>query len=387
VRARSKHIATITSPCRGVATYRNETGAFVYHAHWSADPLKDNEWADMVASTYPGGRQSIEFLQEFEADDEAKSGERLYWAFERERNVIDPIVIPPDWPVFLGADFGQRNPTAIVFLAQDPGSKTIYVFDSIYQPKGIDIAIKQTIYEKLGRHFGLELSALEANGAHRYIERAVCDPTASPYVAFYAMDPYPIYFLTNVVKKTGLLSKHRTGESKVNSALWPSFVCCDKRQYPPNQLDPPDLYPCTICKTPRAPQPMLYIFEGAAVELVAEYEGLIDKEPAYEGLETPEKVVRVPDHASDSLRYVLHDMELGLDVAPSTQEEADRRIEKIREKPKNDRSFGDHIEILMANVQDQQERYNHMRESRGKLTFSRYGVGSRIRYRTPQVDA
>jgi hypothetical protein len=338
-----------------------------------------------VASTYPGGRESIEFLQEFEADDEAKSGERLYWAFDRERNVIPPFAdgIPKDWPVYLGADFGQRNPTAIAFLAQDPTSKRIVIFDSIYQPKGIDVAIKQTIYEKLSKHFGVSLDVLGLEGAYKYIERAVCDPTASPYVAFYAMEPWPINFITNVVKKTGLLSKHRTGESKVNSALWPSFVCCGKLQYPPDRSDPPDFYECRLCKTSRVLTPALRIFEGAAPELVAEYEDLIDKEPAYEGLETPEKVVKAPDHMSDAVRYVCHDIDFGLDEAPSTSEEAERRVAKLREKPQYDRSFGDSIELLMARVQDQQERFNHRLETRGKLTASRYGLGRGIRYNSP----
>lgn len=376
--------AEISSPCTGVATYYTEQGDWVFHAAIEADPMKGPDWVRMVASAYPGGEFSVEFLQEFRADDEARAGERLYWAFAAERNVVPWFRVPPEWPIYLGADFGQRNPTAIMFLAQDPASKKLFVFDSIYQPRGIDVDVKEQIYQKIAKHTGVSMETLVRDGLHRHIERAVADPTANAYVEFYRLDPFPVLFIIKVGSK--IPSRHRPGESRVNGALWPAGVHCGLRFFPPVREDPPETIPCPMCAKEIAVEPALFILDGAAPQLVEEYETIIDEPQKFEALETPEKAVKTPDHASDALRYVLFDMLWDPDEVPDKDDEERVRVKKLRELAPHERGFEEKLQLMMANLAEQKRREDEMlsgRRSHG-LTFSRRGRGfGAITYSSP----
>lgn len=57
--------------------------------------------------------------------------------FREEWHVVQPFAIPPDWPQFLGIDFGYDHPCAVVWLTIGPAG-TVYVIDEIYRG-GMDI--------------------------------------------------------------------------------------------------------------------------------------------------------------------------------------------------------------------------------------------------------
>lgn len=44
-------------------------------------------------------------------------------------NVVEPFEIPDHWHRYIGGDFGLHNPTAFSFLAVDPATGTVYIYD------------------------------------------------------------------------------------------------------------------------------------------------------------------------------------------------------------------------------------------------------------------
>lgn len=60
---------------------------------------------------------------------------------------VDPFVIPSHWRVIAGMDIGWDHPTAVVWLALDPDTDTLYLYDAIRlsetTPAGIAPLIKQ----------------------------------------------------------------------------------------------------------------------------------------------------------------------------------------------------------------------------------------------------
>jgi hypothetical protein len=330
--------AEITSPFRGVAQYRTANGALVMFIHYSADPTKQHEWAKQVSSDYAGGMNSAKWLREYEGDPDATDGERTYWAFQRSRNVVPRFPIPADWPISVGVDFGQTNATCFLFVAQDPISRRVYVFDSIYQPRGISDDVKRRVYEIIAKHRSVEMPELLITGLERYLERIVGDPSGAAYVAFYARDPFPIYIATNTHKTA--MQRLQASESHVNSGLFPSFFHCGTLQY--QQQDEQAVSECTRCHVPVKGRPLVYLMEGASIELEAQLEKMVRAKPLNPLLETPEKSVKMPDHAADALRYVLRTMAWD---PPENIEEAmrDARMDALKR-----RRFGhDTFEELM----------------------------------------
>lgn len=384
--------AKVESKLKGTAEYRLKSGAYVFFAHWSADPMKTDEWADAMSSGLPGGRQSIDWLREMEADDSARTGERTYWAFERERNLIPRFKVPVEWPVYLGADFGQVNATAIIFIAQDPVTRRMYVIDSIVTPKGMDVGVKERIYEKLASHFGVQFRDLALAGAYRYIERAVRDPTAKSYGDFYAMEPYPINFMSKV-GETATNKSRLAGEARVNSAFWLWGYCCGKLQTADYSDDPSLEMKCRLgCGKMVKVAPALSILEGAGSNdvLCDQLEQLVKKEAAFEGLEISDQDVQTPHDACDALKYVCFDMEWEPESGPSDSQLASRELNLLRSKKPYELEYEDKLRLLMAEAQRAQDRDETMKgKRRGRSMFwspgdSPFPAISRIKYRSRQ---
>lgn len=61
-------------------------------------------------------------------DDEIERSWLVYSAFNEVVCKINSVNIQPNWPVYVGHDFGQANPAAI-FVAQDPATGYFYIFN------------------------------------------------------------------------------------------------------------------------------------------------------------------------------------------------------------------------------------------------------------------
>lgn len=379
-----KRLAAISSPTKGVATYRTSTGAFVYFAYWSADPLKDEAWADMVASEEPGGRHSVYFLQQFEADDEAKGGDRIYWAFDRDRNIVEPFDIPKDWPVYLGADFGERAATAIIFVAQDPKSRRVYAFDSIYTPKGLDPVVKETIYKKLCKHFGVTMKEMMLEGADRFIAGAEGDKTAKAFISFYQMEPWPVNFAGRDDLEQ---HKNKLTALKVNRGLWPSMVCCGVRHMadkaPETDEEPVDPKKCPLCGTERKVEPVAYLVADTCPELEEQLETLVGKEAVFEGQEAPEKEAGAPNHAADGYKYIMRALDWEEAEAPSEDEVQARSMARLAAKHPWERSIEESMLLRAHKAFEADKMAREQRTNRRGVSISKYGGGRAVTLYTP----
>lgn len=354
----------------GTAEWRTAAGVWCYAIHWSSDPGKDAKWARRAAALVdPRGMHGAKWAQEYELDDTAIDSERVYWAFDRARNVVARFPVPKDWPVSLGFDFGENNPTACIMLAQDPVTNACYVFDSLYRRKGLDTSCKAEVYEKLARHFEVALPELAVEGLDKYIERAVGDPAAPAYAAFYAMEPFPVSIIGNV---DGIKTNdHEVGEKHVNDAFWPSFYHCGTYQHP-RGVQATDKGDCLVCGAVVDARPRLLILDGAAPELEDELDALVRKEPTAPGLETPEVSVKTPDHACDALRYVCRFLSWTEAPTADRRRESEKRLAQLRAE-----RFLDVTETFELMQLEAHERMEHEKnaEARGRLGLEKLVVG------------
>lgn len=58
----------------------------------------------------------------------------VYAAWSRQRHLVAPVAVPPEWPRYAGIDFGTANPFACVCVAVDPSDDTAHVLWTHYQP-------------------------------------------------------------------------------------------------------------------------------------------------------------------------------------------------------------------------------------------------------------
>ncbi len=170
------------SVCRhnnGLETWKTTTGWTIAKLHYSADPLKDKEWAEKAAIKY--GRQGMlspGWQAEMEIDPGANLGKRVYSEFGLDTHVIPhfvgedgkPTREPPDeWPVFLGLDWGVVDPCAVVFMALD-GDHCWYIYDEIYVRGRTPELVSKIIKQKLGRRepetiwIGHDAAQVQASG-------------------------------------------------------------------------------------------------------------------------------------------------------------------------------------------------------------------------------
>lgn len=143
----------------GLVSWKTTTGWTVARLHYSADPIKDQVWATEAAKKY--GREgplTKGWQAEMEIDPGANLGKLVYSEFSRKTHVIqhftdesgEPSRLPPDdWPIFLGIDWGYRDPCACVFMALD-GDRCWYIFDEVYVREKTPKVVARMIKRMLG---------------------------------------------------------------------------------------------------------------------------------------------------------------------------------------------------------------------------------------------
>jgi len=76
------------------------------------------------------------YLKEIMAqDDDEEANLLVYGCFNEDICKVKRFVIPEDWPVYSGHDFGTANPAAL-FAAQEPNTGFFYLFKEYVPPKG-----------------------------------------------------------------------------------------------------------------------------------------------------------------------------------------------------------------------------------------------------------
>lgn len=118
--------------CRinGITQMGNDLEADIEAFHWSSadNPAFSKAEFERAKRTM----DSRLFAKRYEGKFTALEG-LVYEDFSDEC-MVDPFAIPTHWKKFAGMDFGHTNPTAIIFIAEDPESKTFYAYKEFYKP-------------------------------------------------------------------------------------------------------------------------------------------------------------------------------------------------------------------------------------------------------------
>ena len=134
----------------GMHFWKNEMDWGVLEIHYSADPDKDEAWAQQAAKKQAGGIEGEKWQGEMEIDVMAKAGRRVLPQFSRATHVINSFTIPEEWPRFRGIDPGYNNPCAVVWVAQD-GDGTFYVYDLFYEREHTVEKVASAVKARTGR--------------------------------------------------------------------------------------------------------------------------------------------------------------------------------------------------------------------------------------------
>lgn len=205
----------------------------------------------------------------------------VYHEFRRDAHVIQPFVIPPDWPRYIGIDHGLRNPEAWIWVAVGPDGE-VYVYREFYET---EMTIQEIVH---GKRLSMNDWCMGTMARMRYglpngdkIVQAVIDPSTknrkgngeSDWDEYTRQLPadFPLYKAQNDVQ---------TGIDRVKGYL--------KVQ---DKVGKPSLYIFNDCKN--------------LIEEMTQYK-YPELRPNQEGKRAEnEKPMKVNDHALDALRYVI----------------------------------------------------------------------------------
>lgn len=124
---------------KGIREWRTQDDIAVVEVHYSADPDKDpatergRAWYDQAIKGYQGGAQGSPWRKEMEIDWAARGGELVFPIMRTcaAQIRIPPFTPPDNWRIYGGFDWGNRNPSAFIFVAVNEDG-WLYIIDEIY---------------------------------------------------------------------------------------------------------------------------------------------------------------------------------------------------------------------------------------------------------------
>lgn len=124
---------------KGIRFYTTSSGIPVLRYHYSAVPRKDRDtlegkaWFENEINGYEGGEQGVQWRQEMEIDFSVRNSARVWPDFdERMAYIAVPDDdVPEHWPIFLGYDYGPKEPSVFIVIAFESEDK-VYQIDEIW---------------------------------------------------------------------------------------------------------------------------------------------------------------------------------------------------------------------------------------------------------------
>lgn len=263
----------------------------VYRCHFRSDSAKDNDdYVAKVCSALGVSPKSPEWRTEMEMDPDAYRGLTVYEEYDEDIHVGN--VGPergPQWMQVVGADFGSTAPTA--FVVGSWNGHWLRVWHLHYAAGRNMQWHKEQMLDVIRRVEGKKSDETLADRIFQdFFKLSFGDPTTQ-LIPEYATSPYPWFFLGKIFDKK--VNDQLGCESAVKTLLDYNGVCCDRVTF---------TSPCPHCKKEVELEPGIMI-DRSCVELRHQLKTLRRIETK-EGLETPEKSVKVPDHATDGLKYL-----------------------------------------------------------------------------------
>lgn len=128
---------------KGLKLLRNSQGLRVIRLHYSADSRKDPEttegkkWIDKKSNSYLGGKTSLDWRREMEIDFTAGRGELVFGFLPsiEEEIFIDPFRLDSSYKFYGGLDWGTRNPTAFIVVAESIEKEFFVVWEHYEEEK------------------------------------------------------------------------------------------------------------------------------------------------------------------------------------------------------------------------------------------------------------
>lgn len=144
------------------------------------NPVYPKEEFERAKATLPDWKFKMFYLGQF-----VRPEGLVYQEFDTARHIIDPFQIPASWRKIIGVDFGYNNPTAAIWLAENPDG-IMYAYREYYQRR------------KLQNESGEEIKRLSGNDQ---IEMLVCDPSEPEAIEQYRRLEMPAQGADNAVKE------------------------------------------------------------------------------------------------------------------------------------------------------------------------------------------
>lgn len=124
---------------RGMSYYTTSSGIPVLRYHYSASPRKDRDtpegqaWFEEEIKGYEGGEDGVAWQQEMEINPHVRNATRVWPNFDEMMSYVTIADIPIEehWPVYLGYDYGPKEPSVFVVLAFESESK-FYQIDELW---------------------------------------------------------------------------------------------------------------------------------------------------------------------------------------------------------------------------------------------------------------
>ncbi len=278
---------------KGVKFWQNKGNKFhVLMLHYTADPEKDPErdGAEWFAKEKEGAPKAV-WEKEYEIDFMTKAGKLVYGPeycdFDQNVHLINSFELG-DIELFMGVDFGQRNPNCALIGAIDKNNR-VYIIDEYYEPAIPSVASK-AMFEK----FGYLMSGYERNLSFGQ-KRTLADNTFQVKV----IDP-------------STTSKNRTkiieGEEIEYSVIEDFYDNGWDFGTAANDWDAGVTRVREYMKIDNTGEPYLYIFADKCPKLTWElmhYRYKENTEATARANNEPEKPVKKDDHSMDALRYLL----------------------------------------------------------------------------------
>jgi hypothetical protein len=106
----------------GIEAWRNRNGIRIIRLHHTADPAKQDEWAEREAAKY-GGRTSRYWQREYDINFAAGRGGLVFPGFSIATHCIDPLDLKliHDWPKYRVIDPGYNHATAVGWFTVNDG--------------------------------------------------------------------------------------------------------------------------------------------------------------------------------------------------------------------------------------------------------------------------
>jgi hypothetical protein len=149
---------------KGVVRHENRNGATCLWIHHSADPKKDNAWADTDSKRMPGGREGSAWRCEMDGESDAYGGKRVFPDFMEQVHVIPPLEdIPAEWKKYRVIDPGLDHALACCWYALDPYQEMLIQFDVHVQDGWPEVARHASVIKGKSLKYEFEYTLLDSS--------------------------------------------------------------------------------------------------------------------------------------------------------------------------------------------------------------------------------